>query len=85
MEAIWILAKNRNSASQALRKKLGSALEGEQLFCFRFMATAEIIKELDGEKFLVVHGWKKHPEADEILKILKRKGWSFIPFKELLG
>jgi len=85
METIWILAGSRYSASRALRKNLEASFEEEQFVSYRYIATVDIIRDYEGGRFLVVRGWQKHPKADEILKILKEKGWRFMSFKELLG
>ena len=82
METIWILAGSRHSASQALRKRLGAAMDGEQFVVYRYIATADMVRRIEGEKFLAVRDWKRHPEAVEILNILKEKGWAFVPFKD---
>ncbi len=84
METIWIFAGSRHSASQALRKNLGASFDEEQFVAYRYIATADMIGSNDGERFLVVRDWKRHPEADEILQVLKEAGWRFVPFKDLL-
>jgi len=82
MKTIWVLAKNRTSATSALRKNLMGFPADNDFIEFKFIATADCIEEPDGQ-FLVVKGWKQNPSAKEITEALKNKNWEQVKLGDI--
>jgi len=84
MKTVWILAGSLHSAIEALHKNLEGSAFQEGFISFRFIATAEQVRNLPrGETFLVVRKWRSRPDAEEVLQALKEHEWESTTLKEL--
>jgi len=84
MKTVYMLARTLTSATQALHKNLEETAFEEDFIAFRFIATADQIRDLPrNQVFLVVRRWKGRPDAEEILKALKERDWEPTSLKDL--
>ncbi|MEE8295273.1 MAG: hypothetical protein V3R64_06140 [Sphingomonadales bacterium] len=84
MKTVWILARSLHSAMEALHKNLEASAFQEDFISFRFIATAEQVRNLPrGETFLVVKKWHSRPDAEEVLQAIKEQEWQTVSLKDL--
>jgi len=70
---------------EALHNNLdGPSAFQEEFISFRFIATAEQVRNLPrGETFLVVKKWRDRPDAEEVLKAIKAQDWQLISLEDV--
>jgi len=68
----------------ALHKNLEGSAFQEDFISFRFIATAEQVRNLPrGETFLVVKKWRSRPDAEEVLQAIKEQEGQTVSLKDL--
>jgi len=61
---------------QVLHRNLEEAAFEEDFISFRFIATAEQVRDLPrNQSFLIVKCWRNRPDAEEIIEAMKERSW----------